>query len=270
MVEFKCQCYVVTQEGVIFLWCSFFHFFEIYIFFFFNSNLFYLFIYYIYFWLCWVFVSVRGLPLVAASWGHSSSRCAGLFNIAASLVAEHRLRTRRLSSCGSRAQLLCGMWDLPRPGLEPVSPALAGRFSTTAPPGKPQRYRSFNQFHLGNIIWMLRRAWKIMVLLLLLTYLQQYLWKSTMQMLNIRTLSKVLQIILLQCSEWDGRRLNVLTHWITSDFHRIYWKDSPFSHCLCILLEIAFTELKHIFLQNKCVNGIYIFPYLEYVVEKPK
>ena len=29
------------------------------------------------------------------------------------------------------------MWDLPRPGHEPVSPALAGRFSTTAPPGKP-------------------------------------------------------------------------------------------------------------------------------------
>ena len=42
-------------------------------FFFFN---FYLFIYY--FWLCWVFVSVRGLSLVAASGGHSSSRCAGL------------------------------------------------------------------------------------------------------------------------------------------------------------------------------------------------
>ena len=31
------------------------------------------------------------------------------------------------------------MWDLPRPGLEPVSPALAGRFSTTAPPGKPAK-----------------------------------------------------------------------------------------------------------------------------------
>ena len=54
---------------------------------------------------------------------------------AASLVAE-----RRLSNCGSRAQLLHGMWDLPRPGLEPVSPALAGRFSTTAPPGKPLLY----------------------------------------------------------------------------------------------------------------------------------
>ena len=61
----------------------------------------------------------------------------GPLTIAASLLAEHRLQMRKLSNCGSRAQLLCGMWDLPRPGLEPVSPALAGRFSTTAPPGKP-------------------------------------------------------------------------------------------------------------------------------------
>ena len=38
-----------------------------------------LFIYlFIYFWLCWVFVSMRGLSLVAASGGHSSLRCAGL------------------------------------------------------------------------------------------------------------------------------------------------------------------------------------------------
>ena len=62
----------------------------------------------------------------------------GPLTTAASLVAEHRLQTRRLSSCGSRAQLLRGMWDPPRPGLEPVSPALAGRLSTTAPPGKPE------------------------------------------------------------------------------------------------------------------------------------
>ena len=61
----------------------------------------------------------------------------GPLTMAASLVAEHRLQMRRLSNCGSRAQLLRGMWDLPRPGLEPVSPALAGGFLTTAPPGKP-------------------------------------------------------------------------------------------------------------------------------------
>ena len=60
--------------------------------------------------------------------------------IAASLVAEHRLQTHRLSNCGSWALLLHGMWDLPRPGIEPMSPALAGRFSTTAPPGKPSTF----------------------------------------------------------------------------------------------------------------------------------
>ena len=61
----------------------------------------------------------------------------GPLTIAASLVAEHRLQTLRLSNCGSRAQLLRGTRDLPRPGLKPVSPALAGRPPTTAPPGKP-------------------------------------------------------------------------------------------------------------------------------------
>ena len=106
-------------------------------FFFFN----YLFIY---LWLCWVFVSVRGLSPVAASGGHSSSRCVGLslsrpvlLRSTGSRRAGSVIVARRLSNCGSRAQLLRGMWDLPRPGLEPVSPALAGRFSTTAPPGKP-------------------------------------------------------------------------------------------------------------------------------------
>ena len=42
-----------------------------------NLWVFFFFLIYL-FWLCWVFVSVRGLSLVAASGGHSSSRCAGL------------------------------------------------------------------------------------------------------------------------------------------------------------------------------------------------
>ena len=70
----------------------------------------------------------RGPPFIAVR---------GSLTIAASLAAEHRLQTHRLSNCGSRAQLLRGMWDPPRPGPEPVSPALAGRLPTTAPPGKP-------------------------------------------------------------------------------------------------------------------------------------
>ena len=73
----------------------------------------------------------------------------GPLTITASLVVEHRLQTRRLSNCGSRAQPLRGTRDPPRPGLEPLSPALAGRFSTTAPPGKPF-WKIFN--HSFNFI----------------------------------------------------------------------------------------------------------------------
>ena len=70
-------------------------------------------------------------------WGPLFIAVRGPLTVAASPAAEHRLQTHRLSSCGLRAQLLHGMWDPPRPGFEPVSPALAGRLSTTAPPGKP-------------------------------------------------------------------------------------------------------------------------------------
>ena len=38
------------------------------------------------------------------------------------------------------------MWDLPGPGLEPVSPALTGGFLTTAPPGKPDFYSFLENF----------------------------------------------------------------------------------------------------------------------------
>ena len=71
-------------------------------------------------------------------WGPLFIAVHGPLTIAAPLAAEHRLQTRRLSSCGSRAQPLRGTRDPPRPGPEPVSPALAGRLPTTAPPGKPR------------------------------------------------------------------------------------------------------------------------------------
>ena len=96
-----------------------------------------------------------GLSLVAASGGYSSLRCTG-FSLqwllllqstgsrhVGSVVVAHRLQQLWLtssraqaSSCGARASLLHSMWDLPGPGLEPVSPALAGRFFTTESPGK--------------------------------------------------------------------------------------------------------------------------------------
>ena len=40
------------------------------------------------------------------------------------------------SSCSPQVQLLCGMWNLPRQRIKPVSHALAHRFLSTAPPEK--------------------------------------------------------------------------------------------------------------------------------------
>ena len=43
------------------------------------------------------------------------------------------------------------MWDRPRPGLKPLSPALAGGFLTTAPPGKSLK----KNFTSGIPLWVL-------------------------------------------------------------------------------------------------------------------
>ena len=41
-----------------------------------------------------------------------------------------------LKSCGTQTWLLCVMWDFLKPGIKLVSPALAGRFFISKPPGK--------------------------------------------------------------------------------------------------------------------------------------
>jgi len=46
--------------------------------------------------------------------------------------------------------LLHGTWDLPGPGTKPVSPALAGRFFTTEPPGKAPEITVIEIIELNN------------------------------------------------------------------------------------------------------------------------
>ena len=95
---------------------------------------------------------MRGLSLVAASGGHSSSRCAGL-SLSRPLLL-WSTGSRRTGSVivahGPSCSAACGI--LPRPGLEPASPALAGRLSTTAPPGKPCNL-SYNETISTIMLW---------------------------------------------------------------------------------------------------------------------
>ena len=110
-------------------------------------NLKYLFIYL--FWLCWVFLAAHRPSLVAGSRG-------------CSLVVTHCFSCCRAQApghtgfghCSTWAQLPCSMWDLPGPRIEPMSPASAGRFLTTGPPGKVQ-----DSSLLHDDIWDL--SWKI-------------------------------------------------------------------------------------------------------------
>ena len=102
-----------------------------------------------------LFVAVRGLLIVVASLiaehGLQERRLQQLWCTGFSSCGSWALE-RRLSSCGARAQLLRGMWDLPTPGLEPVSPALAGGILTTAPPGKSSLYTLNSIFHGANVL----------------------------------------------------------------------------------------------------------------------
>ena len=98
--------------------------------------------------------------------GARASHCTGFsccraraLGARASVVVAHGLSScglqaleHRLSSCGARALLLRGMWDLPGPGLKPVSPALAGRCLTTVPPGKPETIFLFKHFALDYCV----------------------------------------------------------------------------------------------------------------------
>ena len=58
-----------------------------------------------------------------------------------------RASGHRLNYCGPWAWFPQGLWNLPRPGIEPVSPAGGtGRFFTTGPLGKSYTYIFFFRF----------------------------------------------------------------------------------------------------------------------------
>ena len=81
-------------------------------------------------WVHWVFVAACRPSLVVMSQGYFCVK------VVSHVVKHMGSRVHSLSSCGPRAELPCSMWDLPRPGIEPKFPALAGGFLTTGPPGK--------------------------------------------------------------------------------------------------------------------------------------
>ena len=93
--------------------------------------------------LCRPFSSCSKLELLS-SCGTKASHCCGLSCCGARAPGQAGsvVAAWGVSSCSSQAledsfSSSMGMCSLPRPGIEPTSPALAGGFFTTEPPGKP-------------------------------------------------------------------------------------------------------------------------------------
>ena len=92
--------------------------------------------------LVYLFSAVLGLCCCSRAFSSCSvqaSHCSDFSGCAtqAQGVQASAVTAHGLSSCGSRAYLPCGVWDLLRSGIKLVSPALQGGFLTTGPPGKP-------------------------------------------------------------------------------------------------------------------------------------
>ena len=83
------------------------------------------------------------------------SLCGGFSRCVGSSGRDWWALEHRLSSRGARAWLLCGMWDLLGPGIEPVSLVLESGCLTTGPPGRsksPKLVLVFTPF--TQIIWL--------------------------------------------------------------------------------------------------------------------
>ena len=108
-----------------------------------------------YFSLWWASIAAHRLSLVSMGW----ALCCGVWVSHCSAVSRHTGFSRgdsralgcRLRRCSTSAQLLHSMWDIPRPGVEPVSPALAVRCVTVEPPRKPSKQSIFK----ANLSWHL-------------------------------------------------------------------------------------------------------------------
>ena len=107
---------------------------------------------YINFWLHWVFVLHAGFLQLQQAGATLWLWCTG-FSRQRLLFAEPGLQVHRLSSC-AWAQMLCGTYDLPGPGIESESLALVGRFSTTEPSGKFSFLLLMVKIHYQNIVFI--------------------------------------------------------------------------------------------------------------------
>ena len=86
------------------------------------------------FFIFFFFLAAHEISLVLVSRSYSLVAMRRPLIVVSSLLARASALDSAFSS--TRAQLLHGMWNLSRAGMDPISPAWASGFLITAPPGK--------------------------------------------------------------------------------------------------------------------------------------
>ena len=98
----------------------------------------------IYCWLPWVFTAAQVFLQLRRTGAALSSQSTGSqpcldFSSCSAWALEYRLR-----SCGARVWLLHSLWDLPRSGIEPMSPALVVSCHIASEPPEKTRAQFLN------------------------------------------------------------------------------------------------------------------------------
>ena len=144
----------------------------------------------------------------------------------------------RLSSCGPRASLLLGMWDPPWPGIEPVSPALAGKFFTTELPGKPDHVTLLLKF--SNIKEIKTNKWKDF----------PHSWIISLNIIRIAILSKLI---------YRFSAISLKIKVAAFFFFCRYWQADPKIH-----MEMQKSRISQNILKRKQIGGITYFNFKFY------
>ena len=134
------------------------------------------------------------------------------------------------------------MWDLPRPGLEPMSPALAGGFLSTAPPEKPSLNFKYDWLKcLGQNLMEIRSLTQ--------HFCGLFMWAGHLHLLEpdmycfcvihayIQTWDSVI-------SSFSALALGQVLHCNANDFHvNISKFFHPFSHFVTGIFSLALHQL---------------------------
>ena len=190
----------------------------------------------------WVFIAAFSLRAFSScskwrllsSWGAWASHCSGFSCWGTGFSG--RSTWAQLWCMGLQRMLLLpwNMWNLPGPGIKPVSPSLAGRFLSTVPPGKSKEKNSLHcSCNFPVSFRSLKNNSKI------ISKSRELLGKVVPSLCY--SSSQMMQMLLVWVPEWRGGRASLYVRWIWSvdDKSKLWALGNWYHHNLTYLDQLG-------------------------------